>query len=548
MVPINQQQNIDVIIVGGGLAGLTLARQLKLTKPDISVLVVEKNNHPVIEAAFKVGESTVELGTFYLREVLGLKAHLDSRQLPKAGLRFFFSFNGNEDVSRRLEVGLSDLPPVPSHQIDRGRFENELGVLNYDLGVVFWDGCKVLDISLGEEGQLHKILVRQHANEVEVQARWVVDATGRTGLLKRHLNLAEPTNHAANATWFRVRDVVDVDDWVTDTQWLGRVRPGIRRLSTNHLMGPGYWVWLIPLSSGGTSIGIVVDAKLHPMNCLNRFEKVLRWLQKNEPQLASIIEVSPHTLQDFRVLKHYSHSCKRVFSPNRWALTGEAGVFTDPFYSPGTDFIAISNTFITDLIIKDLSGEKFQMVLEYYNRTYISLFKEFLALYEGQYPLMGNPRLCMTKIMWDWSVYWGVIALLFFNGKMSDLHFMAHAGRYLQTTTQLNVSMQRFFQKWGKLETNIESVRDTFVDLLDIEFLHKLHRNLESGLADDLLMQRLERNLDIIGAAATAIMHMGYACYPDLQNESRQITTIVSGLHVNIPSVEVKRGIEQIWC
>ena len=40
----------------------------------------------------------------------------------------------------------------------------------------------------------------------------------------------------------------------------------------------------------------------------------------------------------------------------RWALTGEAGLFLDPFYSPGSDFIGISNTYITDLIARDRQG------------------------------------------------------------------------------------------------------------------------------------------------------------------------------------------------
>ncbi len=35
--------------------------------------------------------------------------------------------------------------------------------------------------------------------------------------------------------------------------------------STNHLCGPGYWAWLIPLGSGAHSVGIVCDAKMHPL-------------------------------------------------------------------------------------------------------------------------------------------------------------------------------------------------------------------------------------------------------------------------------------------
>ena len=63
----------DVVILGGGLAGLTLSLQLKRAKPGISVLVLERRETEASTAAHKVGESTVELGTHYLREVLDLK-------------------------------------------------------------------------------------------------------------------------------------------------------------------------------------------------------------------------------------------------------------------------------------------------------------------------------------------------------------------------------------------------------------------------------------------------------------------------------------------
>jgi len=95
------QQQYDVIILGGGLAGLTLSLQLKISKPDIRILVLERRKSAAATAAHKVGESTVELGSHYLREVLGLKDYLEKHELPKYGLRFFFKSHTKEDIASR---------------------------------------------------------------------------------------------------------------------------------------------------------------------------------------------------------------------------------------------------------------------------------------------------------------------------------------------------------------------------------------------------------------------------------------------------------------
>src|SRR6185312_3567385 len=63
----------DVLILGGGLAGLTLALELRERFPDLSIRVLERRTHPVPRAAHKVGESTVEIGAHYFSNVLGLR-------------------------------------------------------------------------------------------------------------------------------------------------------------------------------------------------------------------------------------------------------------------------------------------------------------------------------------------------------------------------------------------------------------------------------------------------------------------------------------------
>jgi len=94
--------------------------------PLLRVVVVEKRRHPVREAAFKVGESSVEIGAHYFQKRLALDSHLRSAQLEKLGLRYFFPQGDNRDLTSRVELGPPHFAPVPSFQLDRGRLENYL--------------------------------------------------------------------------------------------------------------------------------------------------------------------------------------------------------------------------------------------------------------------------------------------------------------------------------------------------------------------------------------------------------------------------------------
>src|SRR5687768_8139678 len=105
---------VDVAILGGGLAGLTLAIQLRRQFPSLSMRIIERRRHPVPPAAHKVGESSVEIGAHYFDTVLGLKEHLMSQQLKKFGFRFFFS-EGREDLDNVTELGASRYLSTPSY-------------------------------------------------------------------------------------------------------------------------------------------------------------------------------------------------------------------------------------------------------------------------------------------------------------------------------------------------------------------------------------------------------------------------------------------------
>ena len=139
-----------------------------------------------------------------------------------------------------------------------------------------------------------------------------------------------------------------------------------------------------------------------------------------------------------------------MYSSDRWLLTGEAGVFTDPFYSPGSDFIGIGNGYITDLITRDRRGEDIQERLERFNIDYLRLFDAFLRVYTGQYPLMGNAQVMTAKAAWDNACYWAITALLYFQRRLTQPEFMATIDPLMKRFFVLHARMQVFFRIWDR--------------------------------------------------------------------------------------------------
>lgn len=492
-------QRRDVCIVGGGLAGLTLARHLRQRLPELDIAVVERRRFPVPEAAHKVGESTVEIASHYLANGLGLKENLEREQLRKFGLRLFCC--GETPIERDLaaydEIGPSAALPIPTYQLDRGRFENHLARTWKDVGELR-EGTAVRSVEI-ERGE-HRVVLRDagEGREKTLRCRYLIDASGRRGFLRRLRGTARSARHRQHAVWFRIRGPVDVESLSADSDWLSRCSGELpRRASTIHFTGPGYWLWLIPLASGMTSVGLVFDPARVALEEVRSRTDLIRWLERRHPLVAA--ELAGREALDHSFLSNYAVGNSEMFSEDGWAATGDASLFADPFYSPGADFIALANIYAVDLIARGFPAERVQN----YQQNYQAFFGNTMLLYRGQYPGFGDRTLIVAKTLWDYAFYWSIPAKLFFSGRFTDLEFMRRNENLLLRAAALHSGVQKLFRRRAASAGRVGG-EGRFFDHHAVPLFHELQGDLlEGDPGGD--QTRLTRNLERLKAAASGI-------------------------------------------
>jgi len=131
---------------------------------------------------------------------------------------------------------------------------------------------------------------------------------------------------------------------------------------------------------------------------------------------------------DFGAYGQLAYGTKQWFG-DRWAVIGEAAAFSDPFYSPGSDFITLANDYVTDLIGRQHDGEHIGERQKLYDSYLQFRYQANLPLYRDQYDLFGSYELMSIKWNFDSAAYYALWVNSYLLDKHLDIDDLRHEMR-----------------------------------------------------------------------------------------------------------------------
>jgi hypothetical protein len=222
----------------------------------------------------------------------------------------------------------------------------------------------------------------------------------------------------------------------------------------------------------------------------------MKWIAKHEPVLYEKIEGIP--MDDFKVLRRYAYTSQQVFSTDRWACVGEAAVFVDPLYSPGSDFIALANCMATELVKADLGGKRDEVAerAKEYDDFFLQFTEVATATFRRHSHINGSPGVLPAKLYWDNFHYWSFICQYFFNRiyavPPAEHRRFRELGREFQ---MLNLKAQSMLKTWAKIQPG--EAKGDFVPLPQFPSqLANLHLDLQNRRSPDETYEVMKKNLE----------------------------------------------------
>lgn len=397
-------KDYDVVIMGAGFAGICQARHLVLNVPGVKVALIDPRAGEEEGGDFKVGESTVEISSMFLYKELGLYEYLIDNHPPKYGLNFHWPKNGakTDALADYHHIWTNRQPELPSFQINRARFERDVLKMVTEQGVDFFRG-KVADFELATGGARHSVEVKLADGEVRtLTAEHLVDAAGRKFLIgKKTDNLITESEQLCGlrtgSAWLRVENV---DPTAFHSGYDPYNGVASHYYGTNHFLGKGHWIWMIPIEreSRTVSFGVVHHLSDIDGKDLNTKEKFLNFVSANHSFVRKIIDTGE--IADFKYLPRLTHVSKKMISEDNWYVIGDAANMLDPFYSAGLVIASVSITAVTKVIAAKRENAPDAELI----RADYDTFNLYFALTYNQIYRDHNKHLGNASVM-SWRIY-----------------------------------------------------------------------------------------------------------------------------------------------
>lgn len=353
-------EQVDVLVIGAGPAG-TVAASI-IHQAGYSVKIVEKMKFP----RFVIGESLLPRSMEALEEAKFIDAIKAKGFQEKFGAKFVkggavcdFSFKEQYTPGWNW-----------TWQVTRADFDKTLADTVEEMGVPVSYETTVTAIRFNGSASVTTV-EDIHGNKSEIAARFIVDGSGYGRVIPRLFNLEKNSVLQPRKALFA--HTVDTRRSMADEP--NRITAVVHK--------PGTWIWIIPFSTGVTSVGFVSDPSF-----FNDFPGT------PEQQYRAMLESEPYTRERFRdvelvfdprVLESWSATTDKFYGDG-FVLTGNVTEFLDPIFSSGVTLACVSAQTASKLVIRKLKGEQVDWEKEYMEPTMqgVNTFRSYvMAWYDG---------------------------------------------------------------------------------------------------------------------------------------------------------------------
>ncbi|WP_407308023.1 NAD(P)/FAD-dependent oxidoreductase [Acinetobacter sp.] len=368
-------QHTDVLIIGAGPSGSSAAALLR--QKGYQVTIIEKQYFP----RFSIGESLLPQSMVFLEEA-GL---LDTVR-EHVG-EFAFQFKNGAAFLRGKQRSFYDFTqkfsegPGTTWQVRRANFDHLLAQQAEKQGAEIRFGHEVIDVDVAPE---HPILTvkDERQNIYQIQAKFLLDASGFGRILPKLLDLESPSNFPIRRAIF-----THIEDGILDDPDFDREKV----LITVHAKDHRAWYWVIPFADGRSSFGVVAEQDFFAQYGFDGsaeydLEALFKRILADDESLSQVLRNAKFDTP-VRTLVGYSANVKHLADRN-YALLGNAGEFLDPVFSSGVTIALKSSSLAIPLVDQVLQGQQVNWMEQYEKplRAGIQVFRAYVeSWYSGEF-------------------------------------------------------------------------------------------------------------------------------------------------------------------